>query len=132
MSDFRGTKPDQVPFNRDLGSAAYLPKEVFLPADGGTIKEITETVHTLTGTEVNAANGTVQVLVLADAITLTAALASGQSVTLLIDNGDTHTVTWPAGVLWVGGVEPTLTEKSLVTLRKIGSDLIGVAGVGIG
>ena len=46
MSDFRGTRPDQVPFNRDLGSAAYLQKEDVIlvkdipkidPEDGVTI-----------------------------------------------------------------------------------------------
>ena len=131
MSDFRGTRPDQVPFNRDLGELAYMSQDGVSTRRLG-VRRVQETVFTLTGTEVSAQNGTVQVLNLDDDITLTSTLLSGEAVTLLINDGDTHTVTWPAGVLWVGGVEPTLTEKSLVTLQKIGSDLIGVAGVGIG
>jgi len=109
----------------------------FVAKSGGTftgnvsVTEVTETVYSLTGTDVDPANGTVQTLALSANVTLTESLATGQAVRLLITNGDTYTVTWPAGIEWVGGSAPTLTAKDLVTLEKIGSDLIGYFGTGV-
>jgi len=109
----------------------------FVAKSGGTftgnvsVTEVTETVDSLTGTDVDPANGTVQTLALSANVTLTESLATGQAVRLLITNGDTYTVTWPAGIEWVGGSAPTLTAKDLVTLEKIGSDLIGYFGTGV-
>lgn len=96
-----------------------------------TVPEVTETVYSLTGTAVDPANGTVQTLALSANRTLTDSLTTGQAVRLLITGGDTYTVTWPAGIEWVGGAAPTLTAKDLVTLEKIGSDLIGYYGTGV-
>ena len=31
--------------------------------------------------------------------------------TLVLNNGGAHTITWPAGVLWAGGVAPALTAS---------------------
>ena len=96
-----------------------------------TVEEVTETVYSLTGTDVDPANGTVQTLALSANRTLTESLATGQAVRLLITGGDTYTVTWPTGIEWVDGSAPALTAKDLVTLEKIGSDLIGYYGVGV-
>jgi hypothetical protein len=96
-----------------------------------TVPEVTETVYSLTGTDVDPANGTVQTLALSANRTLTESLTTGQAVRLLLTGGATYTVTWPAGIEWVGGSAPTLTAKDIVTLEKIGADLIGYAGLGV-
>jgi hypothetical protein len=112
-----------------LDGAAPLASPTF--TGNVTVPEVTETVYNLTGTVVDTANGTVQTLTLIADRTLTDSLTTGQAVRLLVIDGDLYTVTWPAGVEWVGGSAPTLTGKDLVTLEKIGSDLIGYAGLGV-
>lgn len=82
-----------------------------------TFGELKETVYSLTGTEINPANGTIQHKALSAATTLTEALESGQSVLLRLTGGDTHVVTWPA-LTWVGGSAPTLTAADLVVVWK--------------
>lgn len=129
---------DSILASTNSGSAITLSgnAEVYIDALAEdllnpNVKEVTETVYSLTGTDVDPANGTVQTLALSANTTLTESLATGQAVRLLITGGDTHTVTWPAGIEWVDGAAPTLTAKDIVTLEKIGSDLIGYAGTGI-
>lgn len=82
-----------------------------------TFEELKETVYTLTGTEINPANGTIQYKALSANTTFTETLESGQSVLLRITGGDTHVVTWPA-LTWVGGSAPTLTAADFVVVWK--------------
>lgn len=78
-----------------------------------TFTGYTETVYSLTGTAINASNGTIQYKTLAANTTFTEALADGQSVTLMI-NPVTYTITWPT-VTWVsatGNAAPTIKAST--------------------
>lgn len=93
------------------------------------IGSITEDVYTLSGTTpaLEPDNGTIQVWALTGASTPTDAIAAGQSMTLLVDDGTGYTVTWPS-VTWAGGVAPTLPTSgySVIVLFKVASTLYGV------
>ena len=73
------------------------------------IKAITETAYSLTGTEINPSNGTVQYKTLTANTTFTETLADGQSVLLMV-NPATFAVTWPTGTA------PALTASKLNTI----------------
>jgi hypothetical protein len=90
--------------------------------------EVVEQVYTLTGTDLDPANGTIQLLTLTANTTLTSSIANGESVTLMIDDGTDYTITWPT-MQWSGGEAPTLATSgySVVTLWKAGDVLYGVA-----
>ena len=89
---------------------------------------ITEEVYAVTGTTpaLSGANGTIQTWTLSGNSTPTETLTSGQSITLMVDDGTDYTITWPT-MKWVGGSEPTLatTDYSVITLWKVGSTLYG-------
>lgn len=87
----------------------------------------TATVYTLTGTDIDAANGVMQSKTLSGATTLTSSLSAGQGVILMLAGGDTNTVTWPT-MTWVtsaGNTAPTLTANDTLVLWVIGSTLYG-------
>lgn len=90
--------------------------------------EVTEQVYTLTGTDLDPANGTIQLLTLTANTTLTSSLADGESITLMVDDGSAYTITWPT-MEWAGGSAPTLatTGYSVVVLWKVGSTLYGTS-----
>lgn len=92
-----------------------------------TFKEVGETVYSLTGTVINPANGTIQYKTLSGNTTFTESLVSGQSVTLLIDDGAGYTITWPT-MQWAGGAAPTLPTSgyAVIELFKVSSTLYGV------
>lgn len=100
-----------------MGMGSYLPDET-----------LQETVFTLTGTTpaLNPFNGTIQTWTLTANSTPTDSLATGQSMTLLVDDGTAFTITWPT-ITWVGGVAPVLatTGNTVITLFKVGSTLYG-------
>ena len=81
-----------------------------------TFKEVKETTYTLTGTDVNPANGTLQVITLTANRTLTSSLSAGQSVTLTIQDGAAYTITWFT-VNWIGGAAPTLPTTGRATVE---------------
>jgi hypothetical protein len=91
-----------------------------------------ENVHTITdgaAVDLDPANGTIQLWTLGASRTPTASnFASGQSMTLLIDDGSAYTVTWPS-VTWTtnGGVAPTLnvTGYTVIQLWKVSTVLYG-------
>jgi hypothetical protein len=89
---------------------------------------ITEDVYAISGTTpaIDPANGTIQTWALEGASTPTDALSSGQSLTLMIDDGDGYTITWPP-IQWVGGTAPTLATAgyTVVELWKVGAVLYG-------
>ena len=93
-----------------------------------TFKEVTETEYSLTGTLIDPANGTIQYKTLATNTTFTESLANGQSVTLMIDDGTAHTVTWPT-ITWKtgGGAAPTLltTGFTVIQIWQVNSILYG-------
>jgi hypothetical protein len=96
------------------------------PVIGGSV---TEGVYAVTGTTpaLSAANGTIQTWTLAGNSTPTESLTSGQSITLMINDGTAYTVTWPT-TTWVGGAAPTLstTGYTVVSLFKVATTLYGV------
>jgi hypothetical protein len=92
-----------------------------------TNKVINDTVYTLTGTAISAANGGMQVKTLSGSTTLTDSLTNGQTVMLRLVNASTYAVTWPT-ITWVsanGNVAPTLANDCHVVLWKSGSVLYG-------
>jgi hypothetical protein len=97
-----------------------------------TITGTKETVYTITdgaGFEIDPANGGIQSITLGASRTPAATnFTSGQSVTLMIDDGSAYTITWTTvGVVWIGGTAPTLdtTKKTVVELWKNGSTIYG-------
>ena len=84
-------------------------------------------VYSLTGTDIDPANGGIQYKTLAANTTFTESMASGESVILRISGGDTYTVTWPT-MSWVtgsGNIAPTLTGSDVVVLWKESTTVYG-------
>ena len=90
--------------------------------------EVTEQVYTLTGTDLDPANGTIQLLTLTANTTLTSSIADGESITLMVDDGSAYTITWPT-MQWAGGSAPTLAETgySVMTVWKADGVLYGAS-----
>ena len=88
----------------------------------------TEEVFTLTGTVLSPANGSIQSITLSANTTFTETFSSGQSMTLMIDDGTERTITWPS-IQWKtdNGAAPTLntTGFTAVVLWKVGTTLFG-------
>jgi hypothetical protein len=89
---------------------------------------ITEGVYAISGTTpaLNPINGTIQTWTLTANSTPTDGLASGQFLTLMINDGTAYTITWPT-MTWVGGTAPTLATSgyTVVELWKVGTTLYG-------
>ena len=95
-----------------------------------TFTGYTETVFALTGTTpaMSVANGTVQTWTLSGNSTPTSSLTTGQSVTLMVDDGTAYTITWPS-VTWKtdSGTAPTLNTSgyTAIVLWNVGGTLYG-------
>lgn len=93
----------------------------------------TEQVFAVTGTTpaLSPTNGSIQTWTLSGASTPTAGTwASGQSLTLMIDDGTAFTVTWTSvAVTWKtdSGAAPTLntTGFTVISLWKVGATIYG-------
>lgn len=95
----------------------------------GAIKENVFTITDGASVDLNPANGTVQLWTLGASRSPTATnFLAGQSMTLMIDDGTSFSITWPS-VTWVnnGKIAPTLatTGYTVVVLWKAGSVLYG-------
>lgn len=94
--------------------------------------DYTEEVFTITdgaSVDLDPSNGTVQVWTLGASRSPTATgFASGQSMTLMVDDGSAYTITWPS-VTWKtdGGVAPTLNTSgyTAIVLWKVSTTLYG-------
>lgn len=93
---------------------------------------ITEDVYTITdgaGFAIDPTNGSIQLITLGASRTPTQAnWVAGDSVTLMVDDGTAYTITWSTiGVVWVGGVAPTLatTGYTVIQLWKVNSTVYG-------
>jgi hypothetical protein len=94
--------------------------------------DYTEEVFTITdgaGVDLDPSNGTVQVWTLGADRTATAnSFASGQSMTLMIDDGASYEITWP-GVVWKtdAGTAPILSTTGFtpIQLWKVSTVLYG-------
>jgi len=94
--------------------------------DGGYSEE----VYAVSGTTpaLDPANGSIQTWTLSGNSTPTDSLAAGESITLMIDDGTTYTITWPT-MTWVNnaGAAPTLATSgyTVVALWKVSTTLYG-------
>jgi hypothetical protein len=94
--------------------------------------DYTEEVFTITdgaSVDLDPSNGTVQIWTLGASRTATASsFASGQSMTLMVDDGSAYAITWPS-VTWKtdGGSPPTLstTGFTAIQLWKVSTVLYG-------
>lgn len=88
------------------------------------LKDYSETVSAtgnITGTATfDCTNGNVFTATVTGAVTVTFSnpAASGQcsSITIILTNGGSAAITWPAAVKWAGGVAPTLTASGVDVL----------------
>jgi len=90
----------------------------------------TEDVYAISGTSVNIEpdNGSIQTWTLSgNSAAAVTAMAAGQAVTLMVNDGTAYTITW-SGVSWVGGSAPTLATSNytVIELWKVGSTVYGV------
>lgn len=103
-------------------------------ASGLTLNDgYTEEVLAVTGTTpaLSPTNGSIQTWVLSGNSTPTAGTwASGQSMTLMVDDGSAYTINWASmSIAWKtgGGTAPTLltTGYTVIELAKVGSAIYG-------
>lgn len=93
----------------------------------------TEEVFAVTGTTpaLSPTNGSIQIWTLTGNSTPTAGTwASGQSMTLMVDDGSAYTITWTSlAVTWKtgGGTAPTLNTEgyTVIALWKVGTTIYG-------
>ena len=97
--------------------------------DGGYTEEVFEVTGTTPA--LSPTNGSIQTWVLTGNSTPTSgAWASGQSLTLMVDDGDAYAITWSGlSVVWKtgAGTAPTLPPSGLTAIQlwKVGSVLYG-------
>jgi len=114
--------------NGNLNVSANGTGQVVVSGDLKLTNAVVETVYTLTGTALDPNNGTSQIKTLSGNVSLTDSLASGESMSLKLINGSSHTVTFPT-ITWVsatGNSAPTLTASDQLVFYKISSTLYGV------
>lgn len=115
-------------FWRDIAPAVLSNKTL---VDATFQGSITEETFTLTGSDLDPTNGTIQTKTATGNITFTDSLSDGQSLTLRLIDGDLHTIVFPAAV-WLGGAAPSgFTGDDMYEFIKTGGDLIGFALEGI-
>jgi len=106
------------------------------PAITGTILEDVYTISDGAAFEIDPGNGSVQLITLGASRTPKATnFASGEAITLMVDDGSAYTLTWTdatfggSGVVWKtdGGVAPTLntTGYTVITLWKVSTQVYG-------
>lgn len=110
--------------------AYAFTSEATLFTDVAFTGSIEEEVFEISGTTpaLDPANGTIQTWTLTANSTPTDSLSSGESITLMINDGFFRTITWPT-MKWAGGSAPTLATSgySVVELWKVGSTLYGAS-----
>lgn len=101
-----------------------------IDVNGEIIEKVYTNASVTTSFTLEAANGTIQNLTLTGNVTtVTDSLADGEAITLVVDDGAAKLITWGTSVdKWVGGSAPTLdtTNKNIIVLWKVGSDLYGM------
>jgi hypothetical protein len=143
-ANFTGTLQNggsNVVVDSDIGSTVQAYDADIMTTDNAqvmtaqlTVDEFKETTHSLTGTDIDPANGSVQYKTLSANTTFTESLEDGQSVIVRLEGGATYTVTYPT-MTWIGSggnVAPTLNgTKDTIVFWKESSTLYG-AYVGYG
>mgnify|MGYP003122917209 CR=1 FL=1 len=111
-----------------LADSAVQPNDSVTLDDLTITGAIDEAVYNLTGTALDPANGTIQYKTLTGNTTLTDSLSEGEAITLMIDDGSAHTLTFPT-ITFVnnGGSAPTLatTGYTVFALWKVSTTLYG-------
>ena len=89
---------------------------------------VNEQQYSLTGTDIDPLNGTIQYKTLSANTTFTESLSDGDYVTLMIDDGTAYTITWPT-ITWVGGAAPTLetTGYNVIELWQVNGTVYGAS-----
>lgn len=110
--DIVGTTDYQILENKTLTN--YVEQVYALPTNG-TIA-------------LDPSNGAIQTCALSALTSFTVSgISSGQSILLMITNGDQYTVTWPT-MTWVtssGNIAPTLTAADTLVIWKVGTVVYG-------
>ena len=123
----------------DATEATQTALNAKVGATGGTASGLTlndgytEEVFAVTGTTpaLSPTNGSIQTWTLTGNSTPTAGTwASGQSMTLMVDDGSAYTINWASmSITWKtgGGTAPTLltTGYTVIELAKVGSTIYG-------
>jgi hypothetical protein len=78
-------------------------------------KAIREKAYNCTGSALDPSNGTLQYKTLSANTTFTESFVDGESITLMIDDGSSYTVTWPT-MTWASGSAPTLATTGYTTV----------------
>lgn len=105
-------------YSSSNGSFTFTPADITAPIT---------TVYSLTGTDIDPANGGIQTKTISADTTFTESLTAGESVVLMLDGGASYTITWPT-ITWVtsnGNAAPTLTANDTVVLWKVSTTLYG-------
>jgi hypothetical protein len=98
----------------------------------GTIKEDVYTITDGASFEIDPSNGSIQLITLgANRTPRGTNFVSGQSITLMVDDGSAYTLTWTdatfgaSGVSWVGGSAPTLatTGYTVIQMWKVATQV---------
>ena len=86
---------------------------------------IYEQTYNLTGSALDASNGTIQYKTLTANTTFINTLVDRQFMTLMIDDGAGYTVTWPSWYEWIGGSAPVLGTSgyNVIHLWRVNSDV---------
>jgi hypothetical protein len=143
-ANFTGTLQNggsNVVVDSDIGSTVQAYDADIMTTDNAqvmtaqlTVDEFKETTYSLTGTDIDPANGGIQYKTLSANTTFTESLEDGQSVIVRLEGGATYTVTYPT-MTWIGSggnVAPTLNgTKDTIVFWKESSTLYG-AYVGYG
>lgn len=108
-------------FWRDVTPATFDSKTLNNTSFTGSISE---EEYALTGSDLDASNGTLQTKTATANVTFTDGLTAGESLTLRLIDGDLHTIVFPAAV-WKGGAPPTtFSGDDLFEFTKFGTDLL--------
>jgi hypothetical protein len=116
------------------GTETLTNKTLTDPIITGTIAEDVFTITDGAAFEVDPGNGSIQLITLGASRTPKATnFVSGESVTLMIDDGSAFTITWTdstwgtGGVTWVGGIAPTLatTGYTVIQFWKVSTKVYG-------
>jgi hypothetical protein len=104
------------------------------PQITGTIQEDVFTITDGAAFEVDPGNGSIQLVTLGANRTPKATnFLSGESITLMVNDGTAFTILWtdttwgPSGVSWTGGTAPTLalTGYTVIQFWKVGTQVYG-------
>lgn len=126
-SDMTDATVSTVAGTQTLTNKTLTSPTITSPTITGTVLE---DVYALSGTSASLEpdNGSVQTHTLSGNTTYSDGFSAGEAITLMIDDGTAHTITWPT-MTWVnnGAVAPTLatTGYTVIAIWKVSTTLYG-------